>query len=63
MYRYACRDVGVDCDFITMAETAEEVKEAAFAHGGVVHREVLESMTQEQLAELERAVDAAIKPV
>ena len=62
MYKYACRDLGVDCDFSTTAETPEEVKKAVFAHGNVVHKEMLGSMTPEQLAELEKAVEGAIKP-
>ena len=62
MYKYACRDLGVDCDFSTTAETPEEVKKAVFAHGNVVHKEMLASMTPEQLAGLEKAVERAIKP-
>ena len=63
MYQYACRDLGVDCDFVTTAETREEVKEATFAHAGVAHKDMLQSMTPEQLADLEKAVDGAIKTV
>ena len=62
MYQYACRDLGVDCDFSTTAESPEEVKKAVFAHADVVHQEMLSSMTPEQLAELEQAVEGAIKP-
>lgn len=62
MYKYACRDLGVDCDFSTTAETPEEVQKAVFAHAGVVHKEMLESMTPEESAELEKAVVGAIKP-
>jgi len=63
MYKYACRDLGMDCDFSVTGETFEEVKNAAFAHGGVVHKDAMASMTPEQLKELEMAVDEAIKPV
>jgi len=62
MYKYACRDIGADCDFSITGETPEKVKKAAFAHGNVVHKEMLESMTPDQLADLEKAVDGAIKP-
>lgn len=61
MFTFACKDVGVDCDFVAAGDTTEEVKEKAFAHAGVVHAEVMKSMTEEQLAELSRAVDANIK--
>ena len=63
MDKYACRDLGVDCDFSVTAETKEKVKEAVFAHANVVHKEMLESMTPEQLADLEKAVEKAIKSV
>jgi predicted small metal-binding protein len=62
MHKYACRDLGVDCDFSVTAETPEKVKNAVFAHAKVVHKEMLESMTPEQLADLENAVEGAIKP-
>ena len=62
MYKFACKDLDVDCDFSTTAESPEEVKTAVFAHADVVHKEMLSSMTPEQLAELEQAVEGAIKP-
>lgn len=62
MYKYACKDLGVDCDFSTTAETPEEVKKAVFAHADEVHGDMMQSMTQEQLADLQKAVDGAIKP-
>lgn len=61
MLKFACKDAGVDCDYIATGETVEEVKENAFAHAGVVHAEILKSMSQEQLAELTRTVEAKIK--
>lgn len=62
MHQYACRDLGVDCDFSVTAETPEKVKKAVFAHANVVHKEMMESMTPDQLADLEKQVDGAIKP-
>ena len=63
MLTFACKDTGVDCDFVATGETVEEIKEKAFAHAGVVHAELLKSMTEEQLAELTRTVEAKIKSV
>ena len=34
MLKFACKDVGVDCDFVTTGENFEEVKQKAFAHAG-----------------------------
>jgi predicted small metal-binding protein len=62
MLKFACKDVGVDCDYIATGETVEAVKENAFAHAGVAHADILRSMSQEQLAELTRTVEAKIRP-
>ena len=61
MFTFACKDTGVDCDFVATGETPAEVKEKAFAHAGVVHADLMKSMTEEQLADLARQVDANIK--
>jgi predicted small metal-binding protein len=62
MLKYACRDLGVDCDFVTTGATAEEVKEKVFAHAGVVHADMMKAMNADELAQLSKAVDGAIKP-
>lgn len=59
--RFACADVGVDCDYVATGETAAAVKEDAFAHAAVAHAAILQSMSQDQLAELTRAVEANIR--
>lgn len=63
MLKFACKDAGVDCDYVATGETVEAVKENAFAHAGVVHAEILKSMSQEQLAELTRTLEANVRPV
>ena len=62
MLKFACKDTGVDCDFVATAETVEEIKEKAFAHAGVVHAEILNSMTEEQKADLVKTLEANIQP-
>jgi predicted small metal-binding protein len=62
MLKFACKDVGVDCDFVAMGETAEEVKGKAFAHAGVVHAEMLKTMNKDELAQLTKTVEAHIIP-
>lgn len=63
MLKFACKDTGVDCDFVATGETVEEIKEKAFAHAGVVHAEILKTMSEEQMAELTKALEANIKAV
>ncbi len=62
MLTFACKDAGMDCSFIATGSSVEEVKQAAFAHAAVVHKEVLQSMTPVQLEELAKTVGAKIKP-
>ena len=62
MLKFACKDAGVDCGFVATGETVAEVKEAAFAHAEVVHKEILQSMTPEQLEELAKTVETNITP-
>lgn len=62
MLTFACKDAGVNCNFVATGETVEEVKTNAFAHAGVVHADLLKSMTEEQLADLNRTLEANIKP-
>ena len=61
MFRYGCRDLGVDCDYVVIAVTFEELREKVFAHAGVVHGDMLKGMSKDELAQLSTAVDGAIK--
>lgn len=60
MLTFACKDAGVDCAFVSTGETVDDVKQRAFEHAGVAHAELLKSMTEEQLADLTRTVEANI---
>ena len=62
MLKFACKDAGVDCDFVATGETAEEVKERAFAHAEGAHADILKSMSQKQLAELASLVETKTQP-
>jgi predicted small metal-binding protein len=62
MLKFACKDAGVSCDFVATGETAEDVKKAAFAHAEVVHKDILQTMSPEQLDALAKTVETNIKP-
>jgi predicted small metal-binding protein len=62
MLKFACKDVGVECDFVATGATAEEVKEKAFSHAGVVHADLIKNLDKDGLAKLTAAVEASIKP-
>jgi predicted small metal-binding protein len=63
MLKFACKDLGLECNFVGTGNTIEEVKQSAFAHAEVVHKDLLKSMTPEQLEELAKTVELNIKSV
>ncbi len=63
MMKFACKDAGLDCNFVATGTTAKEVKEMAMAHASVVHADMMKNMTKEQLEQMTKTVEANIKPV
>ena len=61
MYRFACKDLGVDCGFVASAPCPEELKGTVMAHAAVAHADILSSMSEQQKAELTRSVEATIQ--
>jgi predicted small metal-binding protein len=62
MKSLACRDLGMDCDYISTGNTVEDVKQKAMAHAQVVHADVLKTMTSPaQMAEMQKLMDKMIK--
>lgn len=62
MLEYACKDLGLDCDFVTTGATVDEVIDKAFAHAAVAHADILNGMNEAEKAQLKGAVEAKIKP-
>lgn len=62
MLKFACKDACLECSFIAIGNSVEEVKQSAFAHAEVVHNDILKSMTPEQLEGLAKSVEINIKP-
>ena len=63
MLKFECKDMGMDCDFVTTAETKAEVIQAASAHAAEMHADMLKSLTPEQMAGLPAQLDSVIKAV
>jgi predicted small metal-binding protein len=47
MKRLACRDVGLDCDYIIKGETEEDIMKNAVQHAWEIHAIKPEEMTSE----------------
>ena len=62
MEKFACKNLGLDCDFVATGATKEEVMKKAMEHGNVVHADMMKDMTEEQMAEFGQKLEASIQP-
>ncbi len=61
IYRFGCREVGADCDFVATGSSVEEVRDKWFVHAVEVHAQILNGMSAAQKAGLTSKVVAIIK--
>jgi len=61
MEKFACKNLGLDCDFVAEGATKEEVMKTAMEHGSVVHADMMKDMTPEQMAEFGQKLEASIQ--
>ena len=58
MKSLSCKDLGgMDCNYTAKGATADEVKQAMFAHAQQAHADKLASMTPEQMQEVQQVMD------
>jgi predicted small metal-binding protein len=62
METFACKSLGIDCDFVVSAPSKEEVLAQAMQHGGTVHADLMKDMTEEQSAQFAQKLQEAIQP-
>ena len=63
MEKFACKNLGLDCDFEVTGVTNEEVMILAMDHGSTVHADLMKDMTPEQSAEFGQKLEASIQTV
>ena len=57
----ACRDLGMDCNYVAKGSSVAEVKQDAMTHAQVVHAAVLATMSSpEQMAAMDQLMDSKI---
>jgi predicted small metal-binding protein len=58
-----CDDVssGLGCDFVATGDSAEEVRDTMLAHGGAVHANLMEGMSDEEAQKAYREMVAHIE--
>jgi predicted small metal-binding protein len=62
METFACKSLGIDCDFVVSGATKEEVLQKAMEHGGTVHADLMKDMTPAAAAGFAQQLQAAITP-
>lgn len=64
LYRYACKEMGLDCPFIVKGEKLEEVTKKALAHVREVHADDFNSIqTPAEIKQMEIALARSIRVV
>ncbi len=63
MEQFACKTLGLECDFVATAATKEEVMAQVMAHGGTAHADLMTGMNEAQMAEFGQKLEAAIQTV
>ncbi len=63
MQKFACRDLGLNCNYSTTGLTKEETVKKAQEHAMKAHADMMKGMTKEQSAQFVRQVENSIKPV
>ena len=61
MLRVACKDLGLDCNFVATGATLAEVKQKTMMHIQEIHPEIFSRMSPEQMAEIEKIMESKIK--
>ena len=63
MEKFACKNLGLDCEFEAHGATKEETLQKAMEHGNVVHAEMMKGMTEEQMKDFGQKLEASITSV
>jgi predicted small metal-binding protein len=61
MEKFACKNMGINCDFVATGATKEEVMKKAMEHGGTAHADLMKNMTKEQSAQFAKKLEASIQ--
>ena len=61
MMKFECKDMGMDCDFVAIAATHDEVLDLALTHAVEAHGDMLKDLTPEQSDEMNAKLEALIK--
>ena len=61
MMKFACKDLGIDCNYVATGSTKEEVLKKAMEHGGSAHADKMKNMSKDQMAQFGKQLESKIK--
>jgi predicted small metal-binding protein len=56
MLNFECKELGTNCNYVATGNTLEEVKKDAMEHAQTVHRDLLASMSPQQIADIDKTL-------
>jgi predicted small metal-binding protein len=62
MFKFACKDLGLKCDYTAIGENRVDVMRAAMKHAVTDHAEITTNFSEEQSWEHLEALEAAVQP-
>ena len=61
-YKLGCKDMGgMDCEFTTTGDTTDEVKQNLYTHAKEVHKDVIASMPEDKMKEMDQLMDKILQ--
>ena len=61
-YNLGCKDMGgIDCEFTTTGDTTDEVKQNLYAHAKEVNKDVIASMPEDKMKEMDQLMDKILQ--
>ena len=62
MFKFACKDLGLNCDYTAIGENRIDVMQAAMKHAVTDHAETTTNFSEEQSWEYLKALESAVQP-
>jgi predicted small metal-binding protein len=63
MQKFACKNIGLNCDYVAMSATKEETVKKAMEHGMKAHADLMKNMTADQSKQFAKRLEDSIQAV
>lgn len=63
MQEYACKNIGLECNYRTTGMTKEDAMKKALEHGMKAHGEMMSKMSKEESEQFTKKIENSLRPV